>query len=128
MTPAQQLGQNLNIARRRALLSQADLAAKLGYQQRAISKLENGQSEMRVETLVLAADACDVTVTDLLAGIEPKDWHDAVKTRNSSNATPTPSAPAEIKTSNPPSNSRKATGKAPPRAPRKRKTTPPAAA
>ena len=63
------LSERLREARRRAGLRQIDLAAAIGeYDHSVISAVENGRSSMRIEALVKAASALDVS-TDYLLGL-----------------------------------------------------------
>ena len=61
-----QLGANIASYRKRAGLTQAMLAEKLNYSDKAVSKWERGESVPDVMTLVQMADLFDVTVDDLL--------------------------------------------------------------
>ena len=61
-----QIGVNIASYRKRGRLTQADLAEKLNYSDKAISKWERGESAPDVATMVQLADLFDVTVNDLL--------------------------------------------------------------
>ncbi len=61
-----QIGANIAIYRKRAGLTQAGLAAKLNYSDKAVSKWERGESVPDVMTLVSLAEQLNVTVNDLL--------------------------------------------------------------
>lgn len=61
-----QIGANIASYRKRGRLTQADLAEKLNYSDKAISKWERGESTPDVATMVQLADLFDVTVNDLL--------------------------------------------------------------
>jgi transcriptional regulator with XRE-family HTH domain len=61
-----QIGSNIASYRKRMQLTQAGLAEKLNYSDKAISKWERGESAPDVQTLVQLADLFDVTVNDLL--------------------------------------------------------------
>lgn len=60
------LGANIVMYRKRNGLTQAGLAEKLNYSDKAISKWERGESMPDVLTLVQLADLFDITVNDLL--------------------------------------------------------------
>ena len=61
-----QIGANIASYRKRAGLTQAGLAEKLNYSDKAVSKWERGESVPDVLTMVQLADQFDVTVNDLL--------------------------------------------------------------
>ena len=62
-----QIGSNIASYRKRANLTQAGLAEKLNYSDKAVSKWERGESVPDVITLVQLANQFDITVNDLLA-------------------------------------------------------------
>ena len=61
-----QLGANIVLYRKRIGLTQAGLAEKLSYSDKAVSKWERGESVPDVLTLVQLAELFGVTVNDLL--------------------------------------------------------------
>ena len=61
-----QIGANIVSYRKRHGLTQARLAEKLNYSDKAVSKWERGESVPDVMTLVQLADLFDVTVNDLI--------------------------------------------------------------
>ena len=61
------IGANISAYRKQAGLTQAGLAEKLNYSDKAVSKWERGESVPDVLTLVLLAEQFDVTVNELLA-------------------------------------------------------------
>lgn len=61
-----QLGANITAYRKRMGLTQAGLAEKLNYSDKAVSKWERGESVPDVLTLAQLAELFDVTVNDLL--------------------------------------------------------------
>lgn len=61
-----QIGANIVSYRKRLGLTQARLAEKLNYSDKAVSKWERGESAPDVQTLVQLADLFDITVNDLL--------------------------------------------------------------
>ncbi len=65
-----QIGANIASYRKRGGLTQAGLAAKLNYSDKAVSKWERGESIPDVVTLVAMAEEFDITVNDLL--VDPK--------------------------------------------------------
>ena len=62
-----QIGSNISMYRKRAGLTQAGLAEKLNYSDKAVSKWERGESVPDVLTLALLAEQFEITVNDLLA-------------------------------------------------------------
>lgn len=63
----QQIGANIAAYRKNAGLTQAGLAEKLNYSDKAVSKWERGESVPDVLTLMLLAEQFSVTVNDLIA-------------------------------------------------------------
>ena len=61
-----QIGANIAAYRQRSRLTQAGLAEKLNYSDKAVSKWERGESVPDVVTLVQLAEQFGVTVNDLL--------------------------------------------------------------
>jgi transcriptional regulator with XRE-family HTH domain len=61
-----QIGLNIAAYRKRAGLTQAGLAEKLNYSDKAVSKWERGESIPDVLTLALLAEQFEITVNDLL--------------------------------------------------------------
>lgn len=66
-----QIGSNIASYRKRMQLTQAGLAEKLNYSDKAVSKWERGESAPDVLTLTQLADLFDVTVNDLL--VDPNE-------------------------------------------------------
>jgi len=62
----QQIGANIAAYRKRAGLTQAGLANKLNYTDKAVSKWERGESMPDVLTLVQLAEQFEISVNDLL--------------------------------------------------------------
>lgn len=62
-----QLGANIASYRKRARLTQAALAEKINYSDKAVSKWERGESIPDLPTIVLLAELFEVKVDDLLA-------------------------------------------------------------
>ncbi len=62
-----QIGTNIALYRKQSGLTQAGLAEKLNYSDKAISKWERGESIPDVITLWQLAEQFDITVNDLLA-------------------------------------------------------------
>ena len=60
------IGSNIALYRKRVGLTQAALAEKLNYSDKAVSKWERGESVPDVITLVQLANQFDITVNDLL--------------------------------------------------------------
>lgn len=67
-----QIGANIVSYRKRLGLTQAGLAEKLNYSDKAVSKWERGESMPDVLTLVQMAELFGVTVNDLLFDTEPE--------------------------------------------------------
>ena len=61
-----QIGSNIASYRKRSGLTQAGLAEKLNYSDKAVSKWERGESMPDVATLVQLAEQFDITVNDLV--------------------------------------------------------------
>lgn len=61
------IGENIAAYRKNAGLTQAGLAEKLNYSDKAVSKWERGESVPDVLTLVQLAEQLDITVGDLLS-------------------------------------------------------------
>ena len=61
-----QIGSNIASYRKRAGLTQAGLAERLSYSDKAVSKWERGESMPDVTTLVQLAEQFDITVNDLV--------------------------------------------------------------
>ena len=65
-----QIGSNISAFRKRAGLTQAELAERLNYTDKAVSKWERAESVPDVLTLVQLAEQFDVTVNELLVDPE----------------------------------------------------------
>lgn len=65
-----QIGSNIASYRKRAGLTQAGLAEKLNYSDKAVSKWERGESMPDVTTLVQLAEQFEITVNDLVVDPE----------------------------------------------------------
>ena len=65
------IGSNISMYRKRAGLTQAGLAEKLNYSDKAVSKWERGESVPDVLTLAMLAEQFDITVNDLL--VDPNE-------------------------------------------------------
>lgn len=66
-----QIGKNIASYRKRLRLTQAGLAEKLNYSDKAVSKWERGESVPDVQTLMQLAELFDITVNDLL--VDPNE-------------------------------------------------------
>lgn len=73
-TLKKQIGANIASYRKRMRLTQAGLAEKMNYSDKAVSKWERGDSAPDVVTLVQLAELFDVTVNDLL--VDPNELPD----------------------------------------------------
>ncbi|MGN6557133.1 MAG: helix-turn-helix domain-containing protein, partial [Solirubrobacterales bacterium] len=67
---ARRLGRNVFLARRRVTLSQEELGRLASLHRTEIGLVEGGRRLPRADTLIKLAAALDVSVEDLLAGIE----------------------------------------------------------
>lgn len=65
-----QIGANIAMHRKQAGLTQAGLAEKLNYSDKAVSKWERGESVPDVLTLAMLAECFEITVNDLLTDPE----------------------------------------------------------
>lgn len=66
-----QIGANITSYRKRFRMTQAGLAEKLNYSDKAVSKWERGESAPDVQTLVQLAELFEITVNDLL--VDPNE-------------------------------------------------------
>lgn len=66
-----QIGNNIIAYRKRLQMTQAGLAEKLNYSDKAVSKWERGESVPDVLTLMQIADLFDITVNELL--VDPNE-------------------------------------------------------
>ena len=66
-----QIGANISAYRKQAGLTQAGLAEKLNYSDKAVSKWERGESIPDVLTMVRLAEQFDISVNDLL--VDPNE-------------------------------------------------------
>lgn len=71
MSVAQRFGENLARCRKRAGISQEDLAIRASLHRTHIGMMERGTRTIRVDTLIKLATALDVDPAELLGGI---DW------------------------------------------------------
>lgn len=71
---------NIKAARLGAKLTQDELAEKISVTRQAVSNWENGKTEPYIDTLTKLAEVTNVTVEELIYGINPKDEHRDVKT------------------------------------------------
>ncbi len=62
-----QIGKNISLYRKKANLTQAGLAEKLNYSDKAVSKWERGESIPDILTLMQLAEQFGITVNDLLS-------------------------------------------------------------
>jgi transcriptional regulator with XRE-family HTH domain len=70
MTPVEQFGRNLFMARRRAWMSQQQLATRAGLHRTEIGLLEKGKREPRLTTLINLLDALGADPRELLKGLK----------------------------------------------------------
>jgi len=71
MTVARQVGRNIAEARRKAGLTQTQLAARMEAAGQEVSRLECGRRSCpQLMTLLRVARALEIPVTDLLRGVE----------------------------------------------------------
>ena len=62
-----QIGKNISLYRKKANLTQAGLAEKLNYSDKAVSKWERGESIPDILTLIQLSEQYGITVNDLLS-------------------------------------------------------------
>ncbi|MBS1880764.1 MAG: helix-turn-helix transcriptional regulator [Actinobacteria bacterium] len=67
---ARRFGQNLRRARKRAAMSQEELAIGASLHRTEIGLIERGHRVARIDTLIKIASSLEVSPLDLLAGIE----------------------------------------------------------
>lgn len=67
-------GQLIREARRRAGLTQAELAARLGTSQPAVARWESGRVSPTVDTLARAVRTCGFEVVARLVPVDEYDW------------------------------------------------------
>ena len=67
------IGSNITANRKRLGMTQAELAQRLNYSDKAVSKWERGESVPDVLTLADIAQQFGVTVNDLIYGTQPSD-------------------------------------------------------
>jgi transcriptional regulator with XRE-family HTH domain len=65
-TVAERFGWNLRIARRKAGLSQRELAERMGRDQSRIAVWESGKRQPRIDTVVRLAEALEIDPGELL--------------------------------------------------------------
>ena len=71
---------NIKAARLGTKLTQDELAEKISVTRQAVSNWENGKTEPDIDTLTKLAEVTNVTVEELIYGINPKDEERDVKT------------------------------------------------
>lgn len=76
MTPRERFSTNLKEARRKAAVTQEDLADRCHLHRTEVSLLERGGREPRLGTIVKLASALDVNVDSLCTGIA---WDERAK-------------------------------------------------
>jgi transcriptional regulator with XRE-family HTH domain len=67
-------GQLAREARRRAGLTQAELAERIGTTQSAVARLERGRTDPSVERLGRIVRACDLELVPALRPADDSDW------------------------------------------------------
>jgi transcriptional regulator with XRE-family HTH domain len=60
------IGERINVARRRALMSQRDLGEKLGISHAAVSDIERGKSKPNLDNLAQIADVLGVSLGQIV--------------------------------------------------------------
>lgn len=66
------IGQNITLYRKRAGLTQAELAEKINYSDKSVSKWESGGGAPDIYILIQLAEIFGVSVNDLIADEQPK--------------------------------------------------------
>ena len=70
MNVAEHFGENLRRARKRAGLSQEELAVRASLHRTEIGLVERGERSVRLDTAIKLAGAAGVPLAELVAGIE----------------------------------------------------------
>lgn len=73
MNAVEQFGRNLFMARRRAWMSQQQLATRAGLHRTEIGLLEKGRREPRLTTILKLLDGLGAESSDLLGGLRCRD-------------------------------------------------------
>jgi len=89
------LNEKINYYRRRAKLSQEELAAQVGLSRQSVSKWELGDATPEVDKLVALARAFGVTTDELLSPSDPAPEDAGRDAPDQDTPEPSPSAPAE---------------------------------
>lgn len=79
-TVKEEIAKNLLFYRKKAGLTQKDLAAKLGVKNTAVSNWESGNNSIDIETLFAACDIFGVTLNDMYGKYSVKKSSEAVLT------------------------------------------------
>ncbi|HKC69297.1 MAG TPA: helix-turn-helix transcriptional regulator [Bacteroidia bacterium] len=66
MKEIKQIGENIRKYRLKKGLTQLDLAAACGFEESSIGRLENGNTNPTIKTLLKIAKALDIKLTDLV--------------------------------------------------------------
>ncbi|HXU27237.1 MAG TPA: helix-turn-helix transcriptional regulator [Bacteroidia bacterium] len=66
MKEIKQIGENIRKYRLKKNLTQLDLAAACGFEESSIGRLENGNTNPTIKTLLKIAKALDVKLSDLV--------------------------------------------------------------
>lgn len=61
------IGKNIRDLRKRQNLSQIDLAVTVGIDRAYLSEIENGKTNITINTLYAIADALNTPITDILS-------------------------------------------------------------
>lgn len=77
----EEIAKNLAFYRKRAGLTQKELAEKLGLSHNSISSWENGKNSIDIETLFEVCEILGVTINDMYGGMAIKDATITVKER-----------------------------------------------
>jgi transcriptional regulator with XRE-family HTH domain len=64
------LSRNIKFARAAALVTQEEVAHKAGLQTAVYSRIERGEVAPRLDTMVKIANALDVSICDLVRGVD----------------------------------------------------------
>ncbi|MFF4390308.1 helix-turn-helix domain-containing protein [Streptomyces sp. NPDC001552] len=66
LTRRRQIGENIRAARRRAHLTQEEVARRAGIERHTLNRIEGGHAAARLDTLILTADAIGLPLAQLV--------------------------------------------------------------
>ena len=66
MHEIRQIGENIRKFRLKKKLTQLDLAAACGFEESSVGRLENGNTNPTIKTLLKISKALEITITELV--------------------------------------------------------------